>query len=87
MSIMMASAWQKLFSPQKWQFETLHLTIGFSWLIFYHLDIYCLRSANRLFPAEMPDDDMLPYPQFQSKKTQKNRHKGGFVQFVYKLKM
>lgn len=30
---------------------------------FYHLDIYCLRTVNRLFSNEMPDDDMILYLQ------------------------
>ncbi|MHA7583062.1 hypothetical protein ACX12E_22175 [Paenibacillus vandeheii] len=74
-----------VFSPK----VTVSNTAFDYWLLmahFYHLDIYCLRTVNELFSNEMPDDDMGPSPQFQLKKTQKNRHKGGFVQFAYKLK-
>ncbi|WP_353881817.1 hypothetical protein, partial [Paenibacillus amylolyticus] len=68
---MMASAWQKLFSPQKLQLETLHLTIGLSWLIFYHLDYYCLPATNLIFPVKMPDDDMITPRLILTKNTKK----------------
>ncbi|WP_449007410.1 hypothetical protein [Paenibacillus taichungensis] len=45
---------------------------------FYHLDIYCLRTANRLFSNEMPDDDMILYLQCQLKKNAKKPPQGRF---------
>ncbi|WP_181151200.1 hypothetical protein [Paenibacillus sp. PCH8] len=78
---MMASAWQKLFSPQKLQLETLHLTTGLSWLIFYHLDYYCLPATNPIFSAKMSDDVMMEVEPPLVFGHKKNRHKGGFVRF------
>lgn len=57
--------------PQKLQLETLHLTIGLSWLIFYHLDYYCLPATNLIFPVKMPDDDMITPRLILTKNTKK----------------
>ncbi|UPK47679.1 hypothetical protein [Paenibacillus pabuli] len=66
-----------VFSPK----VTVRDTAFDDWLLlthFYHLDIYCLRTAKQLFPNEMPDHDMVFYSPFPGEENAKKPPQGRF---------